>query len=28
VSIQQAAEVDLRNAETAEEVLAVAWNYT
>lgn len=28
VSIQQAAEVDLRNAATAEEVLAVAWNYT
>ena len=28
VSIQQAAEVDLCNAETAEEVLAVAWNYT
>lgn len=28
VSIQQAAEVDLRNAVTAEEVLAVAWNYT
>lgn len=28
VSIQQAAEVDLRKAETAEEVLAVAWNYT
>lgn len=28
VSIQQAAEVDLRNAGTAEEVLAVAWNYT
>lgn len=27
VSIQQAAEVDLRNAVTAEEVLAVAWNY-
>lgn len=27
VSIQQAAEVDLRNAATAEEVLAVAWNY-
>lgn len=28
VSIQQAAEVDLRNAATAEEVLSVAWNYT
>ncbi|RHT68807.1 hypothetical protein DW742_15095 [Butyricicoccus sp. AM28-25] len=28
VSIQQAAEVDLRKAKTAEEVLAVAWNYT
>lgn len=28
VSIQQAAEVNLRNAATAEEVLAVAWNYT
>lgn len=28
VSIQQAAEVDLRNAVTAEEVLSVAWNYT
>lgn len=28
VNIQQAAEVDLRNAATAEEVLAVAWNYT
>lgn len=28
VSIQQAAEVDLRKAETAEEVLSVAWNYT
>lgn len=28
VSIQQAAEVDLRNAATVEEVLAVAWNYT
>lgn len=28
VSIQQAAEVDLRNADTIEEVLAVAWNYT
>ena len=28
VSIQQAAEVDLRNATTAEEVLSVAWNYT
>lgn len=28
VSIQQAAEVDLRNAATAEEVLTVAWNYT
>ena len=28
VSIQQAAEVDIRNAATAEEVLAVAWNYT
>lgn len=27
VSIQQAAEVDLRKAATAEEVLAVAWNY-
>lgn len=27
VSIQQAAEVDLRNAATAEEVLSVAWNY-
>lgn len=27
VSIQQAAEVDLRNAVTAEEVLSVAWNY-
>lgn len=27
VSIQQAAEVDLRKAETAKEVLAVAWNY-
>lgn len=27
VSIQQAAEVDLRNATTAEEVLSVAWNY-
>lgn len=27
VSIQQAAEVNLRNAATAEEVLAVAWNY-
>ena len=27
-SIQQAAEVDLRNAATAEEVLSVAWNYT
>ncbi len=27
VSIQQAAEVDLRNADTIEEVLAVAWNY-
>ena len=27
VSIQQAAEVDLRNAATIEEVLAVAWNY-
>lgn len=27
VSIQQAAEVDLRKATTAEEVLAVAWNY-
>ena len=26
-SIQQAAEVDLRNAVTAEEVLSVAWNY-
>lgn len=28
VSIQQAAEVDLRKSKTAEEVLAVAWNYT
>jgi hypothetical protein len=28
VSIQQAAEVDLRNAATAEEVLSVAWNYS
>lgn len=28
VSIQQAAEMNLRNAVTAEEVLAVAWNYT
>ena len=28
VSIQQAVEVDLRNAATAEEVLSVAWNYT
>ncbi|MCB6694230.1 hypothetical protein [Agathobaculum butyriciproducens] len=27
VSIQQAAEVDLRNAATAEEALSVAWNY-
>ena len=27
VSIQQAAEVDLRNAATVEEVLSVAWNY-
>lgn len=27
VSIQQAAEVNLRNAATAEEVLSVAWNY-
>lgn len=27
VSIQQAAEVELRKAETAKEVLAVAWNY-
>lgn len=27
VSIQQAAEVNLRNAATAEEVLAVAWSY-
>ncbi len=27
VSIQQAAEVDLRNAATAEEVLSVVWNY-
>lgn len=27
VSIQQVAEVDLRNAATAEEVLSVAWNY-
>ena len=27
VSIQQAAEIELRKAETAKEVLAVAWNY-